>query len=288
MAAGQLESGATASDRRRKLMDKFMTGVAYFFTFIAIAVLVWVIAYVIVRGISVWSPAFFSENTALFGDGGGIYNAMYGTFVIVLMAIAIGVPMGIMAGIYLAEFGDNRLGDFIRFIADTMAGIPSIAVGLFMYGLLILIMGWNAFAGACALAILMLPVVARTTEGIIRLVPGEIREASLALGLPQWKTMLRVVLPTAAGGIITGAFLAVARAAGETAPLIFTILGSNFFNSNPMEGAMAAVSLYVYQASSSPYQAVQEAGWGAALVLLLFVLGLNFIARAIAFTQKQN
>lgn len=286
MAAGQLQNQSSSSDRRRKLMDRFMTGIAYFFTFLAIAVLVWVIAYVIVRGIGVWSPVFFTENTALFGDGGGILNAMYGTLVIVLMAIAIGVPIGIMAGIYLAEFGDNRLGDFVRFIADTMAGIPSIAVGLFMYGLLILIMGWNAFAGACALAILMLPVVARTTEEIIRLVPGDIREASLALGLPQWKTMLRVVLPTAAPGIITGAFLAVARAAGETAPLIFTILGSNFLNTNPFEGAMAAVSLYVYQASANPYAAVQEAGWGAALVLLLFVLALNFIARAIALRQK--
>jgi phosphate transport system permease protein len=273
--------------RRRKLLDRVMTIIAYLCALFAIVALVWVIAYVMIQGIAVWSPAFFTTNTALFGDGGGIYNAMYGTGVIVLMSIVMGVPVGIMAGIYLAEFGDNRLGDFIRFIADTMAGIPSIAVGLFMYGLLVLIMGWNAFAGAAALAILMLPVVARSTEGVVRMVPVELREGSLALGLPQWKTMLRIVLPTAAAGIITGSFLAVARAAGETAPLIFTILGSNFFNGNPFEGAMAAVSLYVYQASSSPYEAVQRAGWGAALVLLIFVLTLNLLARAIALRQRK-
>lgn len=286
MATGTLNKNISGNYRRRKILDKVMTVVAYLCAIFAIVALTLVIIYVIIRGIGVWSPAFFTTNTALFGDGGGIYNALYGTGVIVLMSIIMGVPIGIMAGIYLAEFGDNRLGDFIRFIADTMAGIPSIAVGLFIYGLLILIMGWNAFAGACALAILMLPVIARTTEGVVRMVPGELREASLALGLPQWKTMLRIVLPTAAAGIVTGAFLAVARAAGETAPLIFTILGSNFFNPNPFEGAMAAVSLYVYQASSSPYEAVQQAGWGAALVLLVFVLTLNLIARAIALRQK--
>lgn len=285
MAANSLRD-LSGNYRRRKLLDRVMTVIAYLCALFAIVALVWVIVYVIIRGIGVWSPAFFTTNTALFGDGGGIYNAMYGTGVIVLMSILMGVPVGIMAGIYLAEFGDNRLGDFIRFIADTMAGIPSIAVGLFVYGLLVLIMGWNAFAGAVALSILMLPVVARSTEGVVRMVPSEIREASLALGLPQWKTMLRIVLPTASAGIITGSFLAVARAAGETAPLIFTILGSNFFNSNPFEGAMAAVSLYVYQASSSPYEAVQKAGWGAALVLLIFVLTLNFIARAVALRQK--
>ncbi len=286
MASGSLNSNLSGNYRRRKTVDKVMTVIAYLCAAIAIVALTLVIIYVVARGINVWRPAFFTENTALFGDGGGIYNAMYGTAMLVLLSMAIGVPVGIMAGIYLAEFGDNRLGDFIRFVADTMAGIPSIVVGLFVYGALVLIMGWNAFAGACALAILMLPVISRTTEGIVRMVPGELREASLALGLPQWKTMLRIVLPTAAAGIITGVFLSVARAAGETAPLIFTILGSNFFNTNPFEGAMAAVSLYVYQASSSPYEAVQEAAWGAALVLMLFVLVLNFIARAIALRQK--
>lgn len=285
MASNQLTK-ASGGFRRRKIMDRVMTAIAYAFTAFALVALVWVIAYVISRGLQVWSFSFFTETTALFGDGGGIYNAMIGTAWIVFLAVLIGVPFGVMAGIYLADFGDNRLGDFIRFTADTMAGIPSIVVGLFIYALLILIMGWNALAGACALAILMLPVIARTTEGIIRLVPGEIREASLALGLPQWKTMFRVVLPTAVGGIITGVFLAVARAAGETAPLIFTMLGSNFTNTNPLEGAMAAVSLYVYQASSSPYEAVQNAAWGAALVLLTFVLTLNFIARAIALRAR--
>lgn len=265
-----------------------MQGVAYACTAIAVAVLLWVIVYVIIRGIGVWDAGFFTQNTALFGDGGGIVNALYGTGVIVLLSVAMGVPVGVMAGIYLAEFGDTRLGSFTRFMADTMSGIPSIILGLFVYGILILFMGWNAFAGAFALAILMLPVIARSTEGAIRLVPWEIREASLALGVPQWKTTLRVVVPTAASGILTGAFLAIARAAGETAPLLFTILGSSFFNANPFEGAMSAVSLYVYQASASPYDAVQAAGWGAALVLLVFVLVLNTIARAVAMRGRDQ
>lgn len=278
---------ATGRYRRRRITDKIMTALAYACAIVALAALVWVLVYVIMRGASVWSISFFTENTSLFGDGGGIYNALYGTAVIVLFAIVIGVPVGVLAGIYLAEFANGKFGDFVRFVTDTMAGIPSIAVGLFVYGLMVLTMGWNAFAGAVALAILMLPVIARSTEGVIRMVPNDIREASLALGIAQWKTMLSVILPVAAPGIITGAFLGIARAAGETAPLIFTILGSNFFNNNPFEGAMAAVSLYVYQASSSPYQAVQEAGWGAALVLLLFVLALNLIARAIALKNTR-
>jgi phosphate transport system permease protein len=276
----------SGSERRRRLTDRIMTGIAYLCASFAVAALLFVLLYVVVRGYNAWSLQFFTQTTQLFGDGGGIANAMYGTAMLVLLSVAMGVPVGVMAGIYLAEFGDTRLGDFVRFIADTMAGIPSIVVGLVMYTLLVLVMGWNAFAGACALAILMLPIITRTTEGIIRLVPADIREASLALGIPQWKTTFRVILPTAAAGIVTGVFLAVARAAGETAPLIFTMLGSAFWNTDPFEGAMAAVSLFVYQASSSPYGGVQEAAWGAAFVLLLFVMVLNGIARLIAVRQK--
>lgn len=272
--------------RRRKIMDKVMTGLAYLCTAFALIFLLWVLIYVVIRGIGAWDFQFFTDTTALFGSGGGIANAMYGTLIIVVLAVAMGVPPGIMTGIYLAEFGDNRLGGFVRFIADTMAGIPSIVVGLVVYGLIVLATGYSGFAGAVSLAVLMLPIITRTTEGVIRLVPKHVREASLALGIPQWKTTFRVVVPTAAAGIVTGTFLATARAAGETAPLIFTMLGSSFYNMNPFEGAMAAVSLYVYQASGNPFGAVQEAAWGAALVLVLFVMVFNVGARLIALRQK--
>ncbi|HZY65165.1 MAG: phosphate ABC transporter permease PstA [Actinomycetota bacterium] len=279
-------AGNSDNYRRRKIMDKAMTVVAYACTILAVVFLLWVLAYVVIKGIGAWDLSFFTDTTALFGDGGGIANAMYGTLVIVLLAVAMGLPAGIMAGIFLAEYGDNRFGSFTRFIADTMAGIPSIVVGLVVYGLLVLLFGYSGFAGAVSLAILMLPIITRTTEGVIRLVPQDVREASLALGIPQWKTTLRVVLPTAAAGIVTGVFLATARAAGETAPLIFTILGSSFWNKNPFEGAMQAVSLYVYQASANPFAAVQEAAWGAALVLVIFVMIFNLAARLVALRRK--
>lgn len=267
--------------RRRQVIDRVMTTLAYACTLTAVIVLGLVLAYVVFRGIGVWSPGFFTGLPELFGDGGGIKNALYGTLVIVGIATAIGVPVGMMAGIYLAEFGSGKLGGFIRFLADTMTGIPSIVAGIFMYGLLVTTMGFNAFAGSCALAILMIPVIARTTEETIRLVPHTIREASLALGVPQWKTTLRVVVPTAMSGIITGTMLAVARVSGETAPLLFTALGNNFFNSNPFEGAMSAVSLYTYNASISPFKGVQDAAWGAALVLITIVLIMNLVARLV-------
>lgn len=266
---------------RRQLTDRVMTVLAYLCTLTALLSLGLVLTYVVIRGIGVWDAGFFTGLPQLFGDGGGIANAMAGTLIIVTIATAIGVPTGMMAGIYLAEFGNNALGGFIRFIADTLTGIPSIVAGIFVYGILVIPMGFNGFAGACALAILMIPVIARTTEESIRLIPGSLREASLALGIPQWKTTLRVVVPSALGGILTGTMLAVARVSGETAPLLFTALGNNFWNINPFEGAMSTVSLYTYTASIAPFRDVQSAAWGAALVLIVFVLIFNVTARLV-------
>lgn len=267
--------------RQRVIQDKVMTAIAYLCTAMAVIVLGLVLAYVVFRGISVWSPSFFTDLPQLFGDGGGIGPALAGTGIIVGMATLMGVPIGIMVGIYLAEFGNSSLAGFIRFLADTMTGIPSIVAGIFMYGLLVTVMGFSGFPAACALAILMIPVIARTTEESIRLVPGSLREASLALGIPQWKTTLRVVVPTAMSGIITGTMLAVARVSGETAPLLFTALGSNFWNVNPFDGAMSTVSLYTYTAAIGPYKDVQSAAWGAALVMIVIVLIMNLTARFI-------
>ena len=263
-------------------MDKAMTVLAYLCTLAAIVPLTLVLIYVAVKGLGAWNPQFFTGLPQLFGTGGGISNAIVGTGIIVGLASLMGIPFGIMAGIYLAEYGDNRLGGFVRFTADVMTGVPSIVVGIFAYGLLVVNMGgFNAFAGAFSLAILMVPIITRTTEEIIRLVPDSIREAALALGAPRWKTIVRVVVPTALGGIITGILLAVARVAGETAPLILTILGSNFLNTKVFQGPMAALPLQIYNFARSPYEGVIAAAWGASLVLVLMVLILSLAARLI-------
>jgi len=219
----------SSSYRRRKIVNRLVTILAYACTALAIVPLTWIILYVIYRGFGAWDAQFFTELPQLFGDGGGVRNGIVGTLVIVGLATLIGVPVGVMAGIYLAEYGNNRLGSIVRFMADTLTGVPSIVVGLFAFGVVVLNTGgFSAFAGAVALAIMMVPVITRTTEEIIRLVPNSIREASLGLGVSRWKTIMRVVVPTALSGIVTGVLLAVARVAGETAPLILTILGTNF------------------------------------------------------------
>lgn len=267
--------------RRRKFLDRVMTSIAYLCTTAAIVPLAVVLVYVIVRGLGAWDVEFFTGLPKLFGSGGGVANGIVGTFQITGLAALIGVPTGVMAGIYLAEYGNNRLGGVIRFVADTMTGIPSIVVGLFAYAVIVLNMGYNAFAGAVALAILMIPVVTRTTEEIIRLVPDSIREASLALGVSRWKTILRVVVPTALGGIVTGVLLSIARVAGETAPLILTILGTNFWNLRLFEGPTTTLSLQIYQLAGQPSPQVVQVAWGASLLLVLIVLGLNLAARLI-------
>jgi phosphate transport system permease protein len=240
-----------------------------------------VLAYLVIKGLPAWDVEFFTQLPQLYGSGGGVANAIAGTGIIVGLASLIGIPAGIMAGIYLSEYGDNRLASFIRFMADVMTGIPSIVVGIFVYGLLVLAMDFNAFAGAVSLAILMVPIITRTTEEILRLVPDSLREASLALGVSRWKTIMRVVLPAAAGGILTGIFLGIARIAGETAPLIFTILGSNFWNTKITQGAIAALPLQIYNFARTPYASVLQSAWGAALLLVTIVLALSLLARLV-------
>lgn len=269
--------------RQRKTMDRVMTVVAYACTALAIIPLTWILIYVIFQGFSAWSADFFTQLPQLYGDGGGVRNGIFGTLIIVGLAILMGVPVGVMSGIYLAEYGNNRLGYVIRFMADTMTGVPSIVVGLFAFGLVVgLTGGFSAMAGAFALAVLMIPVITRTTEEIIRLVPGSIREASLGLGISRWKTIMRVVLPTALSGIVTGVLLAVARVAGETAPLILTILGTNFaLSSNLVDAPYTTLSLQIYQLGAAPSPEVREVAWGAALLLVLIVLGTSIAARII-------
>ena len=282
-------SSATASGvtdnsgryRRRKIVDGIMTVLAYSCAVIAIIPLAAILIYVVIKGLGAWDIQFFTQLPQTFGDGGGIANALVGSLIIVGMAALMGIPAGVMAAIYLAEYGDDRLGSFIRFVADTMTGIPSIVVGIFVYGLIVTKFGFSAIAGAFALAILMIPIVTRSTEEILRLVPDHLREASLGMGIPRWKTILRVVIPTAMSGILTGVFLSLARVAGETAPLIFTVLGNQLWNTNLTEGPMAALPLALFAQAQSPYEQVIEVGWGAALLLVVLVLAVNLGARLI-------
>lgn len=267
--------------RRRKLADRMMTVLAYVCTLIAVVPLAAIIFEVIRKGFPAWDAQFFTDTPSTFGDGGGVYNAIIGSGIIVGIAALIAIPVGVLSGIYLAEYGHNRLGDALRFVADVMTGAPSVVIGIVGYSVFVVATGNSAaIFGSVALAILMLPVITRATEEIIALVPGDLREASLALGVPRWKTILRVVVPTALSGIVTGVILATARAAGETAPLLFTVGTNNFTNLNPFEGPMAALPVVVYTQSSYRGE-VLETAWGGALLLLVIVVALNLTARVL-------
>src|SRR5213078_4037355 len=225
---------------------------------------------------------FFTALPTPVGEpGGGVGNAITGTFYIVGIACLIGVPLGVGAGVYLAERGGGRAGDVIRFTAEVLSGVPSIIVGIVVYGLVVLPMRrFSALAGGVALAVLMVPTLARSTEELVRLVPRTLREASLALGVPEWKTSLRVVLRTALGGIVTAILLAVARASGETAPLLFTSLNNQYWNWRA-DQPTASLTVQIFNYALSPYEDWHQKAWGAALVLLILVGGLSLSAKVL-------
>jgi phosphate transport system permease protein len=217
--------------RRRKMISSVMTGLTAGAAVFTIAILVIILSYIAVRGITSLNVEFLIDTPKPVGEGGGIGNAIVGSALMTLLASVIGLPIGIGAGVYLSEFGNNRFAKTTRFIADTLIGIPSIIVGIFVYTLVVLPMGrQSGLAGSLSLAIIMIPIVARTTEEMIRLVPQTMREGALALGAPQWRVTWDIVLPAAASGIATGAMLAIARITGETAPLLFTALNNRFYN----------------------------------------------------------
>src|SRR6187431_1367919 len=265
---------------RRKVTDIVVRSACVSATVIALIPLVSVLYYVASRGIGGINLAFFSELPKPVGEsGGGMANALVGTFKLVFLACLFGIPPGVLAGMYLAEFGDSRFGKWVRFSADVMSAVPSITVGIFVYSLVVLqTKHFSAFAGGVALGVLMLPTVTRTTEELLKLVPESLREAALGLGVPQWRATLRVILRTAAPGIAVGVMLAVARAAGETAPLLFTAFSNRFWSESLGEPtASLPVSIYTY--AVSPYEDWHRQAWSAALVLLMVVLVLNVSAR---------
>ncbi len=273
----------------RRATNAAVTGLCIFALLLALVPLVSVLWLVISHGISGLSWSFFTALPSPVGEpGGGIGNAIVGTLYIVGLACLIGLPFGIGAGVFLAERGDGPFGQTVRFIAEVLSGVPSIVIGVVAYGLVVLPMRrFSALAGAVALAILMMPGLARTTEELVRLVPSTLREASLALGVPQWKTSLRVVLKTALGGILTGVLLAVSRAAGETAPLLFTSLNNQYWNASRPDQPTAALTVQIYNYAISPYEDWHRKAWAAALVLLMMVGLLNFTSRLLARSRLQ-
>lgn len=260
-----------------------MQGLAAACTGVALAFLFSVLGFVLLQGISAINVDFFTQLPKPVGEpGGGMANAIVGTLIILGIASLMAMPIGIGAGIYLAEFGTGRLGTLVRFVTDVLTGIPSITVGIFAYTVVVLPMrSFSALAGGFALGIIMIPTVTRATEEMMRLVPRSLREASLALGIPRWKTILRVVVPAAMGGIVTGAMLAVARAGGETAPLLFTAFGNRFWSVS-LDGPIAAIPLQVFTYAVSPYDDWRAQAWAGALVLVMMVLLINIVARIVA------
>jgi phosphate transport system permease protein len=270
---------------RRQLMSAVTTTLTALCALFAVVVLALILGYIAVRGIGAINWQFLVSTPKPVGEGGGIGNAIVGTLLLLLLASAIGLPLGVAAGIYLAEFGSGRFGRTVRFLADTLTGVPSIIVGVFIYTIIVVPMKqFSALAGGVALACIMLPIVARTTEEMIRLVPASLREAALALGAPQWRVTLGVVLPAAASGIATGAMLAVARVSGETAPLLFTAFGSRFFNVF-LDQPTASLTVQIYNYAISPYDEWHAQAWAATLVLMTLILVINVAVRF--FTRQK-
>jgi phosphate transport system permease protein len=246
--------------------------------------LIWVLVYVAAQGFKYLGPQFLTKNPpgSPAAGGGGFYNGIVGTLEMVGIAFVFAAPVGVAAAIYLVEFGRGRFASAVRFFSDVLVGIPSIVIGAFVYSLWVVRFGFSGLAGSIALAIVMLPIVARSAEEILRLVPNELREASYALGVARWRTVVSVVLPSAWAGITTGLMLAVARAAGETAPLLLTALGNDLFTEYNPNKRMTTLSLQIFGNAITGFRAAQGRAWAGALTLIGLVLVFTLIARFIS------
>src|SRR5581483_4863212 len=255
---------------RRQITNYFFTGLAAGLSILVVGTLVAIFAYLVLKGAGALNWAFLTQTPKPVGEtGGGMANAFVGSVMILAIASLIGVPVGVGAGIYLAEYGRNRLGQLVRFTADVLNGVPSIVIGLVAYGLVVIPQRhFSAFAAGLALAIMMIPTVTRSTEQMLLLVPQSVREAAFGLGIPQWRTTVSITLPSAASGIITGVMLAFARVAGETAPLLFTGFGNQFWNFS-MGQPIAALPLQIFTYAISPFDEWHRQAWAGALVLVI-------------------
>jgi phosphate transport system permease protein len=268
--------------RRRLLANRFNLVMSLVTMAFGMAFLLWILYTLFARGFEALSPTLFTQMTPPPGNAGGLLNAIFGSFMMVLFATAISTPIGILAGIYLAEFGkDGRIANVTRFINDILLSAPSIVIGLFVYTVYVAqAQHFSGWAGSFALALLAVPVVVRTTENMLRLVPNSLREAAIALGAPMWKVILMVTLKAVRAGVMTGILLAIARISGETAPLLFTALNNQFWSAN-MNGPMANLPVVIFQFAMSPFDEWQHLAWAGALVITLAVLLLNIVARSV-------
>jgi len=258
---------------RRRIVDHAMTGVATLTVILVLVPLIAIFGYLVYRGIGSINWAFLTQTPKPVGEpGGGMANAIVGSAFILTIASVVGVPVGIGAGIYLAEFGRNRFGDSIRFTADVLNGVPSIVIGIVAYSIVVLQQRhFSALAGGVALAIMMIPTITRTTEEMLLLVPQALREAAYGLGIPRWRTALSITLRTATSGVLTGVMLAFARVAGETAPLLFTAFGNQFWNLRT-DQPTAALPLQIFSYAISPYDEWHRQAWAGALVLIVLIV----------------
>ncbi len=274
---------------RRKVVNIIMLFFSFAAAIITIIPLILIFYYTISQGIAHLNVDFFTKLPTPVGEpGGGMVNAIVGTLILIGIGGAIGIPVGIMTGTYLSEFGKNKFGSLVRFLTDVLSGVPSIVVGVVAYTLVVIPMKhFSALAGGVALAILMIPTITRTTEEMIKLVPHSYREAGLALGIPKWKTTVMIVLKTAWKGIATGILLGLSRAAGETAPLLFTALGNRFWSTNIFQ-PIASLTVYIYEYSTAPFKDWNDQAWTAALVLIILISLLSLIFRIITRSKYKT
>lgn len=272
--------------RYRKFKNILMYGLCVAGALLALVPLVLIFYHTISLGMEAMNLDLFTQLPKPVGEtGGGLGNAIVGTLILVGLGSLIGLPVGILSGVYLSEFGNNKFGMAVRFMTDVLNGVPSIVTGVVAYTIIVLpAKHFSAYAGGFALGILMIPIVTRTTEEMLRTVPQSYREAALALGIPQWKTTLRIIVPTAMGGIVTGVMLAVARAAGETAPLLFTALNNRFWHTS-LDQPIASLTVFIYNYGVSPFEDWIAQAWAGALVLILLILVLSIAVR-IATRQR--
>ena len=274
--------------RRRKIVEKAFGLVAILSAFVACGILALVLGTVLWKGFSQLSPSFFTEPRPLYGEQGGIADALVGSALIVGMAMLIAIPVAVLVAIYMAEYAGPKVSRSLRVVLDVLNGVPAIVVGIFVFGLLVVGHGQSAVFGAFALAILMIPMVARATQEILEVVPQSLRHASLALGVTKWRTTWNVILPAAIGGILTGVVIAVARVAGETAPLLFTTSIAANAISVDVHDALPTLPVTIFVFSESPDPGEQADAWAAALVLIAFVLVMNVLAKVFAGRKRRS
>jgi len=269
--------------RLRKIQSGVIMALTASCALIALVPLFWILYFVVRQGITAVDLSFFTNLPKPVGEsGGGMANAIVGTLILLGIAGLVGGPLGIIGGIYLSEYGKNRIGDGIRFAADVLVGVPSIVIGIFVYALFVIPMkGFSAIAGGVALGIMMIPIVMRTTEESLKMVPDSLREGSLALGATKWQTIVKVVLSGGKAGVITGFLLALSRVAGETAPLLFTALNNQYWSAK-LDQPIASLPVQIYTYAISPYDDWHRQAWAGALVLIASVLAVNILARVVS------